>query len=64
MDRRTDYKTALLIEAMIHTHQAERAVTARALADIGVPFEVSLRILTKPNERRQEMVLPNSLRYS
>lgn len=47
MERRSDYKTALLIEALIH-----RPSAARALADLGVPFELARRVLTRPDERR------------
>lgn len=47
MERRNDYKMALLIDAAIH-----RPGPARALAGMGVPFDVARRVLTKPEERR------------
>ena len=47
MERRSDYKTALLIEALIH-----RPAAAQELARMGVPFEVARRLLTRPDERR------------
>jgi len=53
MDRRSDYKTALLIETTIHTDPARGfAPRARELAALGVPVEVALRVLTRPGERR------------
>jgi len=54
MDRRTDYKTALLIEAAIQTDAAARSTVtaARELARIGVPVDVAVRVLTRPAERR------------
>ena len=56
MDRRTDYKTALLIDAAIHTPASgERASPARELAGMGVPFETARRVLTKPAARRHAL---------
>jgi hypothetical protein len=56
MNRRTDYKTALLIEAIIHEeHAPGGASPARKLAEIGVPFEVAMRVLTRPGERRHQV---------
>jgi hypothetical protein len=56
MDRRTDYKTALLIENMIHEGANRgRPGVARELADMGVPLEVTLRVLTRPAERRNQL---------
>jgi len=53
MDRRSDYKTALLIDTTIHTDPAAGfAPRARELAALGVPVEVALRVLTRPAERR------------
>ena len=53
MDRRNDYKTALLIETAIHAEPARGfAPRARELATLGVPVEVALRVLTRPGERR------------
>jgi hypothetical protein len=56
MDRRTDYKTALLIDAAIHEAASEghpRAATE--LARIGVPMEVTMRVLTRPSDRRHQI---------
>jgi hypothetical protein len=59
MERRTDYKKALLIEAVIHEADAiGRSTAARRLAEIGVPVEVALRVLTRPVERRQHFESP------
>jgi hypothetical protein len=53
MERRTDYKLALLIEATLHdTASAGLPNAARELAGIGVPLHVSMRVLTRPEERR------------
>lgn len=59
MERRSDYKQALLIEAVIHEAQATgRPNAARRLAEIGVPLEVAVRVLTRPVERRQQFESP------
>ena len=59
MERRTDYKKALLIEAVIHeTDAVGRPGAARRLAEIGVPLEVAVRVLTRPVERRQQFESP------
>ncbi|OON64420.1 hypothetical protein B0920_14160 [Massilia sp. KIM] len=56
MDRRNDYKTALLIDNMLHDAAANgRAGVARELAEMGVPLEVTLRVLTRPGERRHNL---------
>jgi hypothetical protein len=55
MDRRTDYKTALLIDAAIRTPDAS---PARALAGMGVPFDVARRVLMCPDERRHPLPAP------
>lgn len=56
MNRRTDYKTALLIEAIINeVPEPGGASHARRLAEIGVPFEVAMRVLTRPGERRHQV---------
>jgi len=56
MDRRNDYKTALLIDAAIYepgtVRMRERGAAARELAAIGVPVDVAVRLLTRPKERR------------
>jgi len=60
MERRSDYKTALLIEATIHEAEEQNRSPARALAALGVPFEVTMRMLTRPDERRHVAPLPRS----
>jgi hypothetical protein len=60
MEKRSDYKTALLIEAAIHEAEEQNRSPARALAELGVPFEVTLRVLTRPDERRHVVPLPRS----
>lgn len=56
MNRRSDYKTALLIDAAIHSAAAgSRASPARELAGLGVPFDIAKRVLTKPAERRHPL---------
>jgi hypothetical protein len=59
MEKRTDYKTALLIEAVIHELQAiGMPGAARRLVGLGVPLEVAVRVLTRPVERRQQFESP------
>ena len=59
MERRNDYKTALLVEAVIHEEDTlGRPSAARRMADIGVPLEVAVRVLTRPVERRQHFESP------
>ena len=60
MEKRTDYKTALMIESAIHDAQEENRSPARALAALGVPFEIAMRVLTRPDERRHVVPLPRS----
>ncbi|MEX5746371.1 hypothetical protein [Massilia sp. X63] len=56
MDRRTDYKTALLIDSAIHEAASEgRPHAATELAKMGVPLEITMRVLTRPVERRHQM---------
>jgi len=66
MDRRTDYRTALLIHTIVNTPlDAGQPSPARELAKLGVPFEVARRVLTKPDERRHQFPsreLPTLLR--
>lgn len=65
MERRTDYKTALLIEAVIHEAGATgMPAAARRLAEIGVAVDVALRVLTRPVERRQQFESPFMRRES
>lgn len=61
MDRRTDYKTALLIDAAI---QAPAGSPARAMAGMGVPFAVARRVLMRPDERRHPLPAPEFKRES
>jgi hypothetical protein len=59
MENRTDYKTALLIEAVIHELQTiGMPAAARRLVGLGVPLEVAVRVLTRPVERRQHFESP------
>lgn len=54
MDKRTDQRTALLIDAAIHAAATHGPVgAARELAAQGVPLEVAMRVLTRPVERRK-----------
>lgn len=71
MDRRTDYKTALLIHTIVNAplapgqHSPAQPSPARELARLGVPFDVARRVLTKPAERRHQFPsreLPTDLR--
>ena len=64
MDRRTDYKTALLIDAAIKTPAATGGTPARTMAGMGVPFEVARRVLTRPDERRHPLPAPDFRRES
>jgi hypothetical protein len=51
--QRTDQVTALLVDAVINASVAEgTAYAARALHENGVPFDVALRVLTRPWNRR------------
>jgi hypothetical protein len=65
MERRTDYKTALLIDAVIHEAAAHgSAAAARELAGLGVQFEVAMRVLTQPAQRRSQLPPRNPLSTS
>ena len=64
MDRRSDYKTALLIDAAIQTPATASSSPARTMAAMGVPFEVARRVLTKPEERRHPAPAPDFKRES
>ena len=61
MDRRSDYKTALIIDAVMHDVADQLRPAALQLAEQGVPLEVSLRVLTRPAERRHQ-VTPEDVR--
>ena len=59
MENRNDYKTALLIEAVIHElHAIGTPAAARRLVELGVPLDVAVRVLTRPVERRQHFESP------
>lgn len=60
MDRRTDYKTALLIDAALRAGGSP----ARALAGMGVAFATARRVLTRPDERRHPAPAPEFKRES
>jgi hypothetical protein len=62
MDRRTDYKTALLIDAAIQAPNG--GSPARAMAGMGVPFDVARRVLMRPDERRHPLPAPEFKRES
>jgi hypothetical protein len=62
MDRRTDYKTALLIDSAIHEAASEgRPRAATELARMGVPLDVTMRVLTRPVERRHQIASLNTV---
>jgi len=56
MERRTDYLTEIYIEAVINglpsIGQRQAAIVLR---ELGVPVQIALRVLTRPDERRQVM---------
>jgi hypothetical protein len=60
MERRSDYTTARMIEATIHGAIEQNRSPARALASLGVPFEIAMRVLTRPDERRHAVPPPRS----
>lgn len=54
---RADLVTALLVDAVISASVAEgTAYAARTLCENGVPFDVALRVLTRPANRRHHPV--------
>jgi hypothetical protein len=54
---RADQVTALLVDAVISASAAEgTAYAARTLSENGVPFDVALRVLTRPASRRYHPV--------
>jgi hypothetical protein len=54
MERRTDYRMALRIDAVLHAAATGGMVeAARRLAEFGVSVDVSVRVLTRPEARRQ-----------
>lgn len=53
MNRRTDRRTALLIDAAIHAAAIHGAVgAARELREQGIELAVAVRVLTRPADRR------------
>jgi hypothetical protein len=64
MNRRRDYKTALLIDAAIYSRSAEvRAHAASELSERPLPQDFSIRITREPGRRRhnppaQEAIAP------
>lgn len=53
MNRRSDRLTALLIDAAIHAAVSHGPVgAARELLDAGIRWEVVMRVLHKPDQRR------------
>lgn len=53
MNRRRDYKTALLIDAVIYSTSAElRAHAASELAARPLPQDFAMRIFLEPSKRR------------
>jgi hypothetical protein len=54
MNRRTDSVTALIVEIVINLSETHGLpLAARLLAEGDVPFEIALRVLTNPSERRR-----------
>ena len=54
---RADQVTALLVDAVISASVAEGTVyAAQTLCENGVPFDVALRVLTRPASRRDHPV--------
>ena len=54
---RADQVTALLVDAVLSASAAEgTAYAARTLSENGVPFDVALRVLTRPASRRYHPV--------
>jgi len=58
MERRSDYRMALLIDAAIHEAATAGRSAARELAGLGVPLETAVRVLTRPDERRHPVPPP------
>jgi hypothetical protein len=58
MERRSDYRTALLIDAAIHEAATQGRSAARELVGLGVPLETAVRVLTRPDERRHPLPPP------
>jgi hypothetical protein len=60
MKNRTDHLTALLVDAVLYLGET-RGTTELAciLCGNGVPFDVALRVLTKPERRRRFALKPS-----
>jgi len=53
MNRRRDYKTALLIDAVIYSSSADvRAHAASELSERPLPPDFEMRVFLEPNKRR------------
>jgi hypothetical protein len=53
MNRRRDYKTALLIDAVVYSRSAElRAHATSELTERPLPQDFALRIFLEPSKRR------------
>lgn len=53
MDRRTDRRTEIYIQAAINSvPQFGFQRPAKALCDLGIPLTTTVRVLTQPGERR------------
>ncbi len=56
MNRRRDYKTALLIDAMIYAASAERRAHAvNELAERRLPSDFAVRVFSEPKRRRHNL---------
>lgn len=56
MERRTDTRTAALINGIVMQRAWRgRSYAARALYDLSIPLDQAIRILTLPEQRRKEM---------
>jgi len=53
MNRRRDYKTALLIDAVVYAASAEvRAHAADGLSERPLPHDFAMRVFLEPGKRR------------
>jgi hypothetical protein len=53
MNRRSDSLSASLVDAAIHAAAAHGSVSAaKDLVDAGIPWEVVMRVLKRPADRR------------
>jgi hypothetical protein len=59
MNRRRDYKTALLIDAVVYATSAEvRAHAAGELSERPLPHDFAMRIFQEPDKRRHNPPAP------